>query len=458
MTIRVERDVRYGEAAIGHGTDKPTVRPLLMDVYLPEGCASPAGRPALVLSHGGAFHHGGKDRDEFEQGGSHNTPVHAYCERFAARGYACFSIGYRLTQELAWPPALPIKRNRETVQRARIDWVRQQLGLPVASHMELIYGAEGAYTDVAHAFRFIHANAARWGIAADRMAIGGFSAGGIASAYAVFALGVPAAAIFCLSAGMDLEDAEYYVRGMPPVLLFTGEHDLPAVPERAQALASCAVRAGLGVRHYVVLGKPHFYERASTVVLQQTTLPGGDTCATVEEVFERFLTQSLVPCAVDVDRLDAFAQAWTRHDIDALMGFMANDCEGTWGSGRATYVSDCKTRPDPDTVFRANAHPGLAGNKRGGCSTVALRQRSQEQVGGRSAQRHKGGVVGPTPARGTAAALSAPRPAPTNPLATDPRPPPDPRLPPASRPRTPQTSRRWPQVAPAPTPTAPIDD
>jgi acetyl esterase/lipase len=363
MTIRVERDVRYGEAAIGHGTGKPAVRPLLMDVYLPEGCASPAGRPALVLSHGGAFHRGGKDCDEFEQGGSHNTPVHAYCERFAARGYACFSIGYRLTQELAAPPAVPIKRNRETVQRARIDWVRQQLGLPLARHTELLYGAEGAYTDVANAFRFIHANAARWGVDADRMAIGGFSAGGFASAYAVFALGVPAAAIVCLSAGMDLEDAEYYVhgaRGLPPVLLFTGEHDLPSVPERAQALASCAVRAGLGMRHYLVPGKPHFYDRASTVVLQQSTLPGGDSCATVEAAIERFLTESLLPCAIDVNRLDAFAQAWTRHDIDALMGFMAKDCvfhgwtgpdaSGArhigWDAVRAAYLKAWEDFPD----------------------------------------------------------------------------------------------------------------
>ena len=130
--------------------------------------------------------------------------------------------------------------------------------------------------------------------------------------------------------------------------------------------------------------------------------------------------------------------------------------------GRATYGSDCKTRPDPDTssecqpvggpvrlgqalarmspavrlrlpappLFRANARPSLAGNKRGGCSTVELRERPQEQVGGRSAQRQKGGVVGPRPTRGTAAELSAHRPASTNPLATDPR------LLPARRPRT----------------------
>lgn len=30
--------------------------------------------------------------------------------------------------------------------------------------------------------------------------------------------------------------------------------------------------------------------------------------------------------AVTVDTLAAFADAWNRHDIDALMGFMAEDC------------------------------------------------------------------------------------------------------------------------------------
>jgi hypothetical protein len=41
---------------------------------------------------------------------------------------------------------------------------------------------------------------------------------------------------------------------------------------------------------------------------------------------EQFLAQVLVPPAVTVDHLDAFAQAWNRHDIDALMSFMADDC------------------------------------------------------------------------------------------------------------------------------------
>lgn len=31
--------------------------------------------------------------------------------------------------------------------------------------------------------------------------------------------------------------------------------------------------------------------------------------------------------SVDVETLHAFAAAWNRHDIDALMGFMTDDCE-----------------------------------------------------------------------------------------------------------------------------------
>ncbi len=327
--LHVERDVPFGEGTIGFGTHQPGTRALRMDVYLPTTDAPPGGRPALVLSHGGAFHRGAKDKDEFEQEGSRNTPVHEYCERFAARGYACFSIGYRLVQELPAPQARPIKQNRQSLERDRIDFVRSLLGLPPATHEELLHGAEAAYADVACAFAFIRTNSARWGIDVERMAIGGFSAGGFASTYAVYALGQEAAAVIGLSAGMDVDDAEYYVhgaRGLPPVLLFSGEHDLPSIPPRVGALASAATRAGLGMRHYEVPGKPHFYDRDAAVVLKQATLPGGERCETVEAAMLQFLEQALVPPAVTVDHLEAFAQAWNRHDLDALMSFMSDDC------------------------------------------------------------------------------------------------------------------------------------
>jgi len=330
--FHVRRDIPYAEAPIGHGTARPGSHTLLLDAYLPAGDPPPGGWPALVLSHGGAFHRGAKDRDEFEQDGTHNTPVHGYCERFAARGYACFSVGYRLTQALPPPPARPVRRQQGRIARERIDHVRQLLGLPPAGDAELVNGAEAAYADVAAAFGHLHAHAARWGIDPERMAIGGFSAGAIASAYAVFAFGMPAAAIVSLSGGMDAEDAEHYVhgaRGMPPVLMFTGEHDLPSILERSAALAASVARAGLGLRHYKVPGKPHFYDSASPIVPVQAPLPGGQalaTAATVEEAMQQFLDEALQPPTVDAALLEAFAQAWCRHDIDALMACMADDC------------------------------------------------------------------------------------------------------------------------------------
>jgi predicted esterase len=95
------------------------------------------------------------------------------------------------------------------------------------------------------------------------MAIGGFSAGAFASAYAAYAMGQPAAAVIGLSAAWTSTTPSTTCTaraGLPPVLLFEGEHDLPSIPQRVGALASCAARAGLGVRHYVVPGKPHFYD------------------------------------------------------------------------------------------------------------------------------------------------------------------------------------------------------
>lgn len=327
--VRIERDQPYGQGAIGHGTEAPRLRPLLMDVYLPAGAPPPEGRPALVLSHGGAYHRGAKERDEFEQGEFRNTPVHEYAQRFAARGTVCFSIGYRLTQELPPPPAHPIKRNRQSMERDRIDFVRGLLGLPPATHDELLNGAEAVYTDVAAAFGFIQDHASRWGIDPERMAIGGFSAGAFASTYAVYAMGCRAAAVVALSGGMDADDAEHYVhgaRGLPPVLMFRGENDLPSIPPRTQALADRALQAGLGLQLYQVPGRPHFYDRESPVQLQRSTLPGAATATTVEDAIAAFLAQTLAVPAVDTARLEAFAQAWCRHDIEALMSFMTDDC------------------------------------------------------------------------------------------------------------------------------------
>ena len=322
-SIDVIRDLVYGEAPVGHGNGVATPRPLRMDAYLPTGPAT-APRPALLMSHGGAYHRGSKEEDLFEQDGWVNTPVADWCRRFAERGYACFSVGYRLTQESPAPQARPIKIDRARVARGRIDHVRGLLGLPVATDAALLDGMEAAFADVAAACRFVHANAARFGVDPARIALGGFSAGAFASIYAAHALGAPAAAIVSLSGGMDAVDAAHYLRDAsgPPMLLLSAEHDLPGIAERSDAVARAARAAGVSAHRCLVPGAPHFYPADAALVALDDTPPPG---ATVEAAIAAFLDDTMG--AADVALLEAFADAWNRHDADALMAMMADDCE-----------------------------------------------------------------------------------------------------------------------------------
>ncbi len=350
--VTLESDVVYGRAGVGYATAQARERALVMDAYLPPAGMSFGLRPALILSHGGAYHRGSKETEEFEQDGFRSTPMAEYCRRFAARGYVCFSVGYRLTQELAPPQSLPIRRDRTKVSRGRIDYVRELMGLPRASDEELLNGMEAAFADVATAFRFAHQHAARWQIDPERMAIGGFSAGAVASMYATYALGVPSAAVISISGGMDEIDTSYYLhgtRGQPPALLYSSEHDLPGIPERTQAFSDTAARSGLGIRRYSVPGRPHFYDYATPVHLAQTSFDGGPQAGSLEEAWINFLERSLQEPRVTSDMLEAFAQAWSRHDVDALMSFMSEDC-----------------------IFHTSFGPGASGTRAQGRDAVRL--------------------------------------------------------------------------------------
>ena len=220
--------------------------------------------------------------------------------------------------------------------------IREVLGLPPATPGEMVNGQEAAFADVAMAFRFIAANAARFGVDPARIAIGGFSAGAFCSAYAAYALRVPAAAVVSLSGGMEAEDAEHYIdpaadlSNWPPMLLFVGEHDLAGVPERSARLVARLHGAGVGYRHYRVPGAPHFYAAHSAVQRIASNYPGGPMHGSVEEAMRQFLWTALrleaAPAAAaygtpDEAMLQGFADAWNRHDLDGLMAFMADDCE-----------------------------------------------------------------------------------------------------------------------------------
>src|SRR5690349_5480617 len=80
--VKVVHNVQFGTGEIRQ--PRLAKRPLLLDVYQPESSDTSWKRPAMIAIHGGGFLFG--DKNEMTN----------LCREFAARGYACFSINYRL--------------------------------------------------------------------------------------------------------------------------------------------------------------------------------------------------------------------------------------------------------------------------------------------------------------------------------------------------------------------------
>ena len=157
--VRVLRDITYGTALVGYnaGHGPMASRALLLDVHRPAGVSSER-RPGIILAHGGAFHRGTKDDDAVTVDGHSNTPIAEYCARFAARGFVCFSIGYRMAPEDPHPGNDPIL-GAEDVPRTRIDQVREELGLGPSTAEMIRQTHEAGINDAAMAFDFVREKA-----------------------------------------------------------------------------------------------------------------------------------------------------------------------------------------------------------------------------------------------------------------------------------------------------------
>ncbi|MEU0869731.1 alpha/beta hydrolase [Nocardia brasiliensis] len=83
-----------GGASAGHVFSAARFRPLLLDLYVPEGVTRP---PIVVWIHGGSFSAG--DRRWL-----HRTfPDNSVFDELVRAGIACASIDYRLSMEATWP-------------------------------------------------------------------------------------------------------------------------------------------------------------------------------------------------------------------------------------------------------------------------------------------------------------------------------------------------------------------
>jgi acetyl esterase/lipase len=278
--VSVTRDVVYGSGKVAAGE-----RDLKLDVYTPEG--GTGAKPAIVMAFGGAFHRGSKENDAFPAEGNHNTPIAEYCRRFAARGYTTFSIDYRLVQELPDPGTTPVLTSDAGAPRSRVDVVRKLLGLPPATIAELKNGIEAACDDMVNAVNFVIANATKFGIDSQRIALAGFSAGGRTALNVAYGAKLPVKAVASLSGFMASDDLARHVTGGPPALLVWGERDLDYIVPHAPLMAEHFKRAGLLHAACVVPAATHFYAAESVV-----TDADGEK-RSLEEVMARFFAGAL---------------------------------------------------------------------------------------------------------------------------------------------------------------------
>jgi acetyl esterase/lipase len=293
--IEVTRDLEYARGGIGFTSDDPGQRPLRLDVYHPPVTARQAGlRPALILAFGGAFHRGSKEDDTVKEDGPKNTSIAEYCRRFAARGYVCFSIDYRLIPEDPDPGTIPVLVFPDRVPRSRLDVVRKLMNLPPATSEMVANGIEAAAVDFTAAIGWVRAHALKLGVDPQRIAVGGFSAGARSAMHAVFARQAEVAAVVLISGYLGLDELRRHVtggRGEPPVLALWGEHDLDYVQEQAPAFAEHARNVGVTVAAHRIPGVGHFYP-ASTPLAAEAGTP-----ATVEQAIETFLESVLANAA-----------------------------------------------------------------------------------------------------------------------------------------------------------------
>jgi predicted esterase len=153
------------------------------------------------------------------------------CNEYASRGYVAVSINYRLVSD---DPPTP---GDDPVARAVF----------------------AAIEDAANAMRWMRDNAATYGIAPDRIAVGGYSAGAITSlflSYGEYGSDVEVQAVLSLSGGLygftSLIDS-----GDPPLFMVHGTEDTTVSFDLALAIEAAALAAPIPLEFYPLAAIGH---------------------------------------------------------------------------------------------------------------------------------------------------------------------------------------------------------
>lgn len=266
----IKRNLVYGTGTVNVST-QALARDLQLDAYIPvtsNAAANPT--PAVILAFGGAFHRGEKGDFQFSEDGASDSSMADYCAALASRGFACFSIDYRLVTE---DPALPSDLDESKLMpkallknpaiTSRVEFVRQKMGLPSLdekSREQLWNGTFAAVHDMETALNFVRTNAQEFHVDSDKIAVGGFSAGAITAINLAYGKQADVQAVVVLSGtswGYDLNQT--VSKDAPPLLMFAGQWDLPGIRLGSAGIAQLFQSRSAPLTQAWVPGFGHFY-------------------------------------------------------------------------------------------------------------------------------------------------------------------------------------------------------
>lgn len=244
-TVQVTRDATYGVGTVRDANGNPARQPLLVDVYAPANCDD-THKPALILVHGGGFRQGDK--------GDKNMVN--FAQYFAARGFVCFSINYRMQRDN--PPETAAFTGDDRARAAAIH---------------------AAFVDAKTAVRWVRSNATAFGIDPDRLSALGGSAGAITVLAVAFTdetrfmsdvpgqtiarenhPGVSSRINACASCwGSAALFSDAIDKNDPPVLLFHGQEDknVNTPPSASEFVSEKCRAAGVPVELHILPGFGH---------------------------------------------------------------------------------------------------------------------------------------------------------------------------------------------------------
>ena len=266
----IQRDVVYGGGQV-KASAQPATRNLLLDAYFPvAGGETSRLNPAVILAFGGAFHRGDKGDFHFNEDGASDSSMADYCMALVQRGFACFSIEYRLTPEDPVFPdhfdqsiLMPKALLESPIVTGRVEFVRKKMGLPPLNgrSRERLWNATfAAVEDMEVALNFVRSNASVYNVDPARIAIGGFSAGAMTAINLAYGAQADVQAVVALSGTNWGHALDKTVRETaPPLLLFAGQWDLPGIRRGSAYIVNLLQSRGVAVSQAWVPGFGHFY-------------------------------------------------------------------------------------------------------------------------------------------------------------------------------------------------------